>query len=43
MITGYKSLYDRGVVHRDLKPDNLFVKVREQIKIGDFGFATTLV
>jgi serine/threonine-protein kinase len=32
----------RGVVHHDLKPSNVFVDGRDQVKIGDFGAAKVL-
>jgi hypothetical protein len=42
---GLKFLDTKGVVHRDLKPQNLLLSAREldaTLKIADFGFARTL-
>jgi serine/threonine protein kinase len=38
MLKGFAYLHEHGVIHRDVKPDNL-VLVRGHIKIIDFGFA----
>ena len=35
--SGLRYLHSVHVVHRDVKPDNLFVDIRMRLKLGDFG------
>ena len=43
---GLKIINERGIMHRDIKPDNIFIKIingnyyNPLIKIGDFGCST---
>jgi tetratricopeptide (TPR) repeat protein len=42
MIAGLAAAHERGVVHRDLKPDNLLLSREGALKIADFGIAREL-
>ena len=37
-----KYLHDRKILHRDMKPQNIFLSSGNIIKLGDFGIAKTL-
>ena len=37
-----KYLHDHFIIHRDLKLGNIFLNLDYDVKIGDFGLATTL-
>lgn len=39
LLEGLQSIHDSGILHRDIKPDNLLVTDRQTIKISDFSVA----
>ncbi|KAF4546580.1 Pek gcn2 protein kinase [Lasiodiplodia theobromae] len=41
ILEGLAHIHSHGVIHRDLKPDNIFIDTANNPRIGDFGLATT--
>lgn len=39
-MLGFSALFRQGMIHRDLKPVNIFLDSDDHVKIGDFGLAT---
>lgn len=42
VLHGLKSCHNNGVIHRDIKDDNIFVSDNGDFKIGDFGVSKVL-
>ncbi|KAF4636697.1 hypothetical protein G7Y89_g1387 [Cudoniella acicularis] len=41
ILEGLAHIHGLNVVHRDLKPENVFIDSTSNVKIGDFGLATS--
>lgn len=40
MAEALQHLHARGIVHMDVKPDNIYTTAEGGVKLGDFGLAT---
>lgn len=39
MIRGLSYIHNQGIIHNDIKPDNILLDENDLAKIGDFGSA----
>jgi len=42
LLKSLKKIHEHNIIHRDIKPDNIFVININSIIIGDFGLATEM-
>ncbi|ODM97011.1 Eukaryotic translation initiation factor 2-alpha kinase 4 [Orchesella cincta] len=43
IVEGLVHIHQQGMIHRDLKPVNIFLDSHDHVKIGDFGLATSSI
>lgn len=39
VIVAFEYLHSKGIIYRDLKPENLLITTQGYLKLADFGFA----
>lgn len=42
ILQALSYIHSKGTIHRDLKPANIFLGSNGEVKLGDFGLATTI-
>lgn len=43
VIDGLEHCHEKGIIHRDMKPENLLLGAQDQLKISDFGLSNIIL
>lgn len=43
LVAGLHHMHSKNILHRDIKPDNVFLNTSGEVKFGDFGLSNTYV
>jgi len=42
MMDALETAHSKGICHRDMKPDNVFMDEKYTLKLGDWGYGASI-
>lgn len=42
ILNGLKVIHEKGILHRDMKPENILINFKGEVKLADFGMARNI-